>query len=103
MNWSVFFYSDRCPHCERVLPEIVDLFNRRGIPLVIRKPTLVEMSAIPGYPTLLLPEAAGTRPQPILLVGTQIAEKLRSEPELLNGSSNHRLAESSAGDGNAAV
>ncbi len=103
MNQAIFFYSDRCPHCERVLPEIVDLFNRAGIPLVIRKPTLVEMSAIPGYPTLALPAADGIREKAILLVGAQIAEKLRSEPELLNGSTDDSLPEPSTCDGKTAV
>lgn len=99
MAQPIYFFSDRCPHCERTLPEIVDLFSRRGIQLVIRKPTLVEMSAIPGYPALLLPALAGVRHQPILLVGTQIADKLRNEPELIDGPTDDCLPKPAAGHG----
>jgi hypothetical protein len=98
MYRCIYYYVDTCAYCERVLPEIVDFFTTRGIPLVIRKPTIVEKPSISGYPALLI------RGEPsILLVGTQILDKLRATPELLNGCADNSLTEFAASDGDAAL
>lgn len=94
MSWCIYFYVDTCPYCERILPGIIDFFTTRGIPLVIRKPTIVERPSIKGYPALLI-----HGDNPTLLVGTEILETLRDTPELLNGCVDHRLPESAAFDG----
>jgi len=98
MQWCVYFYIDTCAYCERILPQIVDFFTTRGIPLVIRKPTIVEKPFIKGYPALKIPGDP-----PVLLVGTQILDRLRDFPELLNGSVDNRLTESAAGDGDSSL
>lgn len=98
MNWHVYFYVDTCAYCERILPEIVDFFSTRTIPLVIRKPTIVERPSIKGYPALLV-----NGDKPVLLVGTQILDTLRDFPELLNGRADNRLPESAAGNGDSSL
>ncbi len=94
----VYFYIDRCAYCERILPEIVDFFSTRGIPLVIRKPTIVERPSIKGYPALMVHGEP-----PVLLVGTQILDRLRDFPELLNGRADNRFPESSADNGDSSL
>lgn len=74
-----YFYIDGCGYCERVLPEIAELFAAKSIQLVIRKPTIVEKPAIKGYPALLLPRGEGP---PLLLIGTGILDALRERPDL---------------------
>ena len=98
MYKHIYFYVDTCSYCELVLPQIVDFFSTRGIPLVIRKPTIVERPAIPGYPALLVQGSP-----PVLLVGTQILDTLRDTPELLNGPADNRLPEPPASNGDAAL
>jgi len=93
-NWSIYFYVDTCAYCERILPQIVDFLITQGIPLVIRKPTIVEKPSIKGYPALLT-----NGDPPVLLVGTQILDTLRDDPELLNGRADHRLPEPPAAHG----
>lgn len=96
----VFFFIDKCGYCERVLPQVVEFFTARSIPLVIRKPTLAEQPAIPGYPALMIPRGSD---KPILLVGTNVLEALLSKPELLNGAPCDRLQGPPTGDGHAGV
>ncbi len=98
MKWHVYYYVDSCVYCERILPEIIDFFSTRAIPLVIRKPTIVERPSIKGYPALLVQGET-----PVLLVGTQILDTLRDFPELLNGRTDNRLPESAAGNGNSSL
>ena len=101
MSAHVFFFIDGCGYCERILPEIVDFYTRTNIQLVIRKPTMVEKDAIPGYPALLIPGRVGSRP--LLLVGTNILGALHRDPELLNGSVGNHLANPAPSDGDAGV
>lgn len=96
----VFFFIDKCGYCERALPQIVEFFIARSIPLVIRKPTLAEQPAIPGYPALMIPRGSE---KPILLIGTNILEALLAKPELLDGAPLDRHQDPSAGDGHAGV
>ena len=94
----IYFYVDSCAYCERVLPEIIDFFSTQGIPLVIRKPTIVERPSIKGYPALLI-----QGDKPVLLVGTQILDKLKGFPELLNGRTDNRLPDAAASDGDSSL
>lgn len=98
MYRCVYFYIDTCAYCERILPEIIDFFSTRAIPLVIRKPTIVERPSIKGYPALLIRSEP-----PVLLVGTQILDKLKDSPELLNGCTDDSLSELAAGNGDSSL
>jgi hypothetical protein len=98
VNWCVYYYIDTCAYCERILPEIVDYFTTRDIPLVIRKPTIVERPSIQGYPALRT-----NGDPPLLLVGTHILDTLKDTPELLHGRADHRLSEPATGDGDSAL
>lgn len=100
MLWPIYYYIDGCGYCERVLPDIVALFVKRAIPLLIRKPTPVEKPDIPGYPALLLPGRDGP---PILLVGSEIVRVLQERPELLDGRAFDCYGVTPAGNGDSGL
>ena len=98
--WAIYYYVDHCGYCEHSLPEIVEFFTERCIPLVIRKPTIEERPAIKGFPALLIPRG---KEAPYLLLGTDIGKYLREKPELLDGFANDRIAKPPASNGDAGI
>lgn len=87
-----FLYSDTCPLCEPTLIAVLPIFERLKQRLIIRKPTLAEMS-VPGfsYPALVLPRGFHGIPHHAVLIGTGIAQAIRdvleSEKRLIDGHS----------------
>ncbi len=76
---AVLLVAEGCQGCEIAVREVGFLFAEAGLPLVVRKPTLVEQEDLPGVPALHIPKVGVSD---LLLVGEDMAEALRERPEL---------------------
>ena len=75
----------RCPACVEAEPKVRSLFDRVGLTLVVRDVKPEEDIHLPGLPAMYVPTGSPGMGEPgVLLVGSEIAEKLEERPDLLD-------------------
>lgn len=79
MPTAVFLYSETCPRCVPTLLAAAALFDEYGEPLIVRKPTLDELS-MPGFafPALWLPKQPTPGSRDVILIGDNLVGAART-------------------------